>query len=154
VNYLPVIMMLCLSIGCGYATAKYVVQPVVNYVPQITAEKETTEEPSEPEQKAETQAASETAKETTEAETVVEGDAAVEQTGKISGYALQFGCYSSKAAAEKAKGSIEVSGLQILKQNQMYKIISQSYDSKNKAEAARDALPEDVDAFITPIYEQ
>ena len=34
-SYLPVILILCLSVGCGYATAKYVVDPVVNYVPQI-----------------------------------------------------------------------------------------------------------------------
>ena len=34
-NYTPVIVILCLSIGCGYATAKYVVEPVVNYAPQV-----------------------------------------------------------------------------------------------------------------------
>ena len=36
-NFIPVILILCLSVGCGYATAKYVVDPVVNYVPQIAA---------------------------------------------------------------------------------------------------------------------
>lgn len=39
-NFIPVILILCLSVGCGYATAKYVVDPVVNYVPQLTAENE------------------------------------------------------------------------------------------------------------------
>ena len=32
----PVIMILCLSVLCGYATARYVVEPVVNYVPQVS----------------------------------------------------------------------------------------------------------------------
>lgn len=34
-SYFPIVLILCLSVGCGYATAKYVVDPVVNYVPQI-----------------------------------------------------------------------------------------------------------------------
>ena len=43
-NFAPVIVILCLSVGCGYATARYVVDPVVNYVPQLTAEKEQSQE--------------------------------------------------------------------------------------------------------------
>lgn len=143
-NYLPVIVILCLSVGCGYATAKYVVDPVVNYVPQLTAEK--TQE--------KTEVTESTGTQQKETETsVVEDGVKVEETGKVAGYALQFGCYSGKAAAEKAMPSIDVDGLQILEQNQMYKIVGKTYETKEKAKAALEKLPDDVDAFVTTIYE-
>lgn len=161
VSYMPVIVMLCLSIGCGYATAKYVVQPVVNYVPQMAGEKQSEKKISTQSQESlELQGTgSGTAVQTGTQQNaatqtpVIEGDADVKPNGKVSGYALQFGCYSSQAAADRAKGTLQVSGLQVLKQNEMYKLVSECYDSKRKAKAALQTLPENVDAFVTPIYQ-
>ena len=53
----------------------------------------------------------------------MEDGAAVEQKGDIKGYALQFGCYSSRAAAETAAGELGESGTEVTEQNDMYKIL-------------------------------
>lgn len=115
-NFTPVIVMLCLSVGCGYAAAKYVVEPVVNYEPPQV-------------------------KETEMAET----------NEDISGYAVQFGCYSDESAAKNTAESIGTSGIQVILQDDMYKIIGEIYDSKNEAKKALESLPEGVKGFVTTI---
>lgn len=134
-NFTPVIVILCLSIGCGYAAAKYVVDPVVNYVPQMTAEKEQVNNQEE--------------KKTD----VLEDEAEVKEKGNISGYALQFGCYSSKAAAEAAMPAVGISGLQVIEQSNMYKIVGEVYKTKDEAKAALGELPDTVKSFVTTVYE-
>ena len=124
VNFIPVIALLCLSVGCGYAAAKYVVEPVVNYVPQLTAENKLTED--------------------------VSSDM---DENKITGYALQFGCYSGQSAAESVLPTIGVSGLEVIEQNDMYKIVGEVYNTKEEAKTALGDLPPTVKAFVTPIYE-
>lgn len=142
-NFIPVVLILCLSVGCGYATAKYVVDPVVNYVPQLTAENE--QKPDE-KKKDETEAAGSSE----ETAGVVEDDVKVEET-QVAGYAVQFGCYSGKAAAESAMSSLGISGLQIIEQNKMYKIIGEIFDSKDKAKEALKSAGVDK-AFVTTVY--
>ena len=75
-NFAPVIVILCLAVGCGYATAKYVVDPVVNYVPQLTNEKS---------QEAETENSGSLKTEVSSEETaeVVEGEADVQEEKTI-----------------------------------------------------------------------
>ncbi len=143
-NFVPVILILCLSIGCGYATAKYVVDPVVNYVPQLAAESG-----QEKQSETETLKSDESQKKTD----VVEDDVDVEESGKISGYALQFGCYSSKSAAETAMSDLETTDLQILEQNNMYKIVGKVFDTKEEAKKALESLTGSDKAFVTTIYE-
>lgn len=130
-TFTPVIVILCLSVGCGYAAAKYVVDPVVNYVPQLMAEQEQNPEKESP---------------------VVEDEVDTSVEGKVSGYALQFGCYTSKTAAEAVLPTVGVDGLQIIEQNDMYKIIGDIYETKAEAKAALDELPETVKSFVTTIY--
>ncbi|MDO4545232.1 MAG: SPOR domain-containing protein [Bacillota bacterium] len=148
-NYVPVVVILCMAIGCGYVTAKYVVDPVVNYVPELVAEKqqEETKDDSQKQTEAQDQKEDSTAD-------VVEDDVKVEETGKVTGYALQFGCYSSQEAAEKAMSSLGVTGLRVLKQNKMYKIVGDAYDTKKEARSALEELPETANAFVTTLYEQ
>lgn len=141
-NYLPVIFMLCLSVGCGYATAKYVVDPVVNYVPQ-TAEKKTELEDRKEDKEAPADKESE----------VLEDRVEVETKGKLSGYALQFGSYSEEAAAEKVMSSLGVKDLKVIEQDGMFKIIGKIYKSKDEARAGIEKLPESVKAFVTEVYE-
>lgn len=144
-NFTPVIVMLCLSVGCGYAAAKYVVDPVVNYVPAMMSEKEQTAE-----EKETTAAEDNTAEIKTE---VVEDEVDVKETGEVSGYALQFGCYSAKAAAEAVMPTIGVEGLQVIEQDGMYKIVGEIYKTKDEAKTALNELPETVSGFITTIYQ-
>ncbi len=155
-NFAPVIMILCLSILCGYATARYVVEPVVNYVPQVsekmsgsrTADKDDAEQKT-----AENVKETENASEATD-RNVVEDSASVEQKGDIKGYALQFGCYSSRAAAETAAGELGESGTEVTEQNDMYKILGKIYDNKEDARKALDGLDDPSRAFVTPVYSQ
>ncbi len=137
VNFTPVIVLLCLSVGCGYVAAKYVVDPVVNYVPQLTAEKTLTKDVDP--------VAEKKAEETEDVSDSTEKE-------KITGYALQFGCYSGQSAAESAIPSIGVSGLQVLEQNDMYKIVGEVYKTKEEAKTALGNLPPTAKAFVTPIY--
>lgn len=137
VSFTPVIVMLCLSVGCGYAAAKYVVEPVVNYVPQLTAEKSDEIDLTD----------------IGDIDKTIVDEADVEETGDISGYALQFGCYSGKTSAELAMPSIGVENLEIIEQDDLYKIVGEVYKTKNEAKKALEDLPETVNAFVTPIYE-
>lgn len=148
-NFTPVIVILCLSIGCGYAAAKYVVDPVVNYVPQMTAEKEQVNNQAE-NKDADSKENSSEEKQKTD---VLEDEAEVKEKGNISGYALQFGCYSSKAAAEAAMPAVGISGLQVIEQSNMYKIIGEVYKTKDEAKAALGELPDTVKSFVTTVYE-
>lgn len=147
-SFTPVIVILCLSVGCGYAAAKYVVDPVVNYVPQLMAEKEQ----SASEEKDKQNAAEEDIQKTDKEKNIVEDDIDVEQKGEISGYALQFGCYSGKAAAEAVMPTVGVGDLQIIKQNDMYKIVGEIYKTKAEAKAALAELPDTVNSFVTTVY--
>ena len=154
-NFTPVVAILLLSVGCGYATAKYVVDPVVNYVPTLTAEDETAEsmQPATADADAAGEPSAETEGTTQASRTdIVADDAKVAETGEVAGYALQFGCYSGKAAAEAAMKEIDASGLQVLEQNNMYKIIGRTYDTREKAAAALKELPDAATAFVTAIY--
>jgi len=146
-NLLPVVLILCLAVGCGYATANYVVEPVVNYVPQMNEdETEQTEQDNDTDD-------GEADKSSAEQDGVVEDEVSVEETGNISGYALQFGCYSSKASAENAMSSLDVSDLQILKQDSMYKIVGEVFETKDEARTALQELTDPSQAFVTTIYE-
>lgn len=148
--FTPVILILCLSVVCGYATAKYVVEPVVNYVPQLTGEK--TEEIKEDEKSSDETRSTEE-KETKATDNIVEGDVNVEDAGKVKGYALQFGCYSVKNAAENARASLGNKNLDIVEQNGMYKIIGKIYKTKEAAKKELEKNYEADKAFITTIYE-
>lgn len=155
----PIVMVLCLSVACGYATAKYVVEPVVNYVPQIsekisqdddsdTSGKESVKDPA-----AEKSSAENDEKNDEKRETVVEDEAKVEHKGKIKGYALQYGCYSSRAAAETAAGTIGKDDIEVTEQNDMYKVLGKTYDTKDEAKNALNDLADPSEAFVAPVYE-
>lgn len=150
-NFAPVIVILCLSIGCGYAAAKYVVDPVVNYVPQMTAEKEDTNDKAD-NKTIDIDSEQNKIKEKKKPD-VIEDEVEVKEKGDISGYALQFGCYSSKAAAEAAMPAVGISGLQVIEQSNMYKIVGEVYKTKDEAKAALGELPDTVKSFVTTVYE-
>lgn len=142
--YLPVVVILCLSVGCGYATAKYVVEPAVNYVPQLTAQEEKVKE-TEPEPQTKTE----------EATKVVEDEVKVKQEEKVIGYAVQLGCFSGRASAKAAMGNYNMEGLQVVEQNKMYKIIGKVYNSKEEAKKELEGMADDVksSAFVATIHE-
>ncbi len=149
-SFTPVIMILCLSVACGYATAKYVVEPVVNYVPQAS-EKVSQSRQQETEKSTDSGQVSETRAQT-ETTAVIEDEAPVKNESSIKGYALQFGCYSNKAAADTAAAAIGEKDTEIIKQDDMYKIIGKVYDTKDEAKKALRKLQDPSKAFVAPVY--
>ena len=138
-SYKIIALILCVSVGCGYAAAKYVVEPVVNYLPQAAynvLQNKNSESGNSAEQPGK----------------VIEDDVDVNDTEDVSGYAVQFGCYSSRASAEAVKKNIDVQGLQIIDDNNMHKIIGEIYSDKEKAKKALAEVPEGIDAFVTAVY--
>lgn len=121
----PILIVLLLSVGCGYGMAKYVVEPVVNYAPN---EEKVVEDAIEIEEKDEKN-----------------------NEANVTGYALQFGCYSSKAAAEAEMNKLGIDNLKVIEIDNMYKIIGKTYEKKNDAKAELEKLPPDIGAFITTI---
>lgn len=170
-NFVPILVIICLSVCAGYLTAKYVVYPILGYEPaglSILKQSETTEESkvqpqsSVGETAASTQAApvqavttapttAPSATETTAMPaTVIEDQADVKQ---VAGYALQFGSYSSKAAAEKSTKQLKASGInaKVLKKDGAYKVIGQLFATKDEAKAELSKMDKAVGAFVATI---
>lgn len=157
VNFLPVIVIICLSVCAGYLTAKYVVCPVLGYEPaglSVLQEKEEStekkdnkvaEKSSEPEE-----SSSAAQKDSGSGADVIEDQVKVEQT---SGYALQFGSYSTKEAAEKSVKELKSSGIEtkVIEKDGAYKVIGEIFDTKDEAKAALEEMDESVGAFVASI---
>ena len=90
------------------------------------------------------------AKETTR---MIEDDVKVKTAGKVCGYAVQLGCYSDQASAEKAREAVGLEGLQIVEQRNMYKVIGKICKSKEDARSQMAELPEGTKGFVTEVYE-
>jgi cell division protein FtsN len=150
VNFLPIIVIICLSICAGYVTAKYVVYPFLGYEPtglNLTKPKATqaTKAPT-------TKSTQETTTTATKSTDVVDNTANVTRK---SGYALQFGSYSTKAAAEKSVADLKTSGIkaEIVQKDGDYKVIGELFDTKQKAKAALAELDASQGAFITTVQQ-
>lgn len=82
--------------------------------------------------------------------TVLEDKAEVKQAA---GYALQFGSYSTKAAAQKSLKQLKTSGIKakIVEKDGAYKIIGKLFDTKEQAAKHLNDLDESIGAFITTV---
>ena len=171
VNFAPIVVIICLSICAGYLTAKYVVYPILGYEPAGLSilQKETKDaEQDEKKETAETSQVTtetsapqkETAAEkvaTTAATTaaspstkVVEDQVDVKQTA---GYALQFGSYSTKAAAQKSVEQLKSSGIEakIMEKDGAFKVVGELFQKKEQAKGALNKMDDSVGAFVTTI---
>ncbi len=171
VNFAPIVVIICLSICAGYLTAKYVVYPILGYEPAGLSilQKETKDaEQDEKKETAETSQVTtetsapqkETAAEkvaTTAATTaaspstkVVEDQVDVKQTA---GYALQFGSYSTKAAAQKSVEQLKSSGIEakIMEKDGAFKVVGELFQTKEQAKGALNKMDDSVGAFVTTI---
>lgn len=88
--------------------------------------------------------------ETAPSKTVLEDKAEVKQAA---GYALQFGSYSTKAAAQKSLKQLKTSGIKakIVEKDGAYKIIGKLFDTKEQAAKHLNDLDESIGAFITTV---
>lgn len=176
-HFVPVIVIICLSICAGYFAAKYVIYPFLGYEPtELQFFKQQKKEPAdtdaakeldnesleamaETEKPTESETASETKKtdETKSSETrpseqtkIIEDEVEVKE---VAGYALQFGSYSTKAAAQKTLKQLKSSGVtaEIKEIDGQYKIIGRLFDTKEKAKEALNQLDDSVAAFVAEI---
>lgn len=159
VNFFPVIVIICLSVCAGYLTAKYVVCPVLGYEPaglSVLQEKdddgadEANKAVEESSEKAESDPSVQ--KETSGGDDVIEDQVKVKQT---SGYALQFGSYSTREAAEKSVKELKNSGIEtkVIEKDGAYKVIGEIFDTKDEANDALSELDESVGAFVASVGE-
>ncbi|MCQ4637355.1 SPOR domain-containing protein [Anaerovorax odorimutans] len=161
VNFAPIIVIICLSVCAGYLTAKYVVYPILGYEPaglSILQKKDGEEKKDETQKTEESSAAAQTettaaptaAETTTAPPAVVEDQVDVKQTA---GYALQFGSYTTKEAAQKSVKQLKSSGIKakVVEKDGAYKVIGDLFDTKEKAKAALEKMDESVGAFVTTI---
>ena len=156
-NFLPVIVIICLSVFAGYLTAKYVVCPILGYEPAGLSVLQKENSIKTEEKKKDASEAAKVPEETSETAREPSGKTAVIedqiQVKKTSGYALQFGSYSTKEAAQKSVEDLKSSGIEakVIEKDGAYKVIGEIFDTKEKAKEDLSKLDKSVGAFVTSI---
>ena len=161
VNFVPVIVIICLSVCAGYLTAKYIVYPILGTEPaglNMFQGKETNKKDADEQKQEETKAESAIENKSTEtsAETTVASTGVIEDQVELAQapeFAIQFGSYSTKDAAEKSASQLKQSGIkvEVVEKDGTYKVISRLFDTKEKAKAALDEMDASLGAFVTSI---
>lgn len=138
-KFVSVLVIMIIAIALGYATARFIIGPILGY--------ETDESPitisqnDKDEQKNEDTSTDESED---KSKTEASADAAED------GYALQFGVFSTKEAAQKLVNSLQEKGVdaKIVESNNQYKVISPIIKTKdealNKLNEIKDKEVEDV----------
>lgn len=130
-----IVIVLIVVIFCGYLTARFVIGSIIGY----NADESPIKLTEKTEQKVEK-----------DSEKVASGEKISEQVE--SGYALQFGAFSTRDAAEELSDKLEEKNIKtnIIKVDDIYKVISPLIDKKAEAEAQLEKIDEEVeDVFIT-----
>ena len=165
-KFVGIIGIMIMAVFLGYLTAKFVIGPVLGYNADESPIKiagnesdksvESEETKSKDNSKSEEAAAgsTENAEEKTKAE--VEEESQEEGSSKATvpeeGYALQFGVFSTKEAADAMVSSLQAKGIEteIIEADNMYKVISPVIKTKNEALTKLDEVKnQDIeDVFI------
>ena len=160
VNFSAVFAIIIISILAGYLTTKFVVYPLVGEgdtsmftkLYGLLGKNELKTEEAEPPDRQEEQDGNQIVEDgltvqdsNTEAEA---GENTLE-----SGYAVQFGSFSSKASAEKMISDLKLNGIdaKILEKDDTYKVIGNVFATKEEAVSAMELVDRDVysDIFIS-----
>ena len=138
VKFAAFIAIMVLAVFLGYLTARFVIGPLLGYDADESPITLTGGAKSGEQEEAETGSAAET--EETETETP-EG-----------GYALQFGVFSTKEAAEKLADELVAKGIEadVIEDEEMFKVISPLIETKDEALSQLDGIKdkEVEDVFI------
>lgn len=131
------------AVICGYMTARFIVAPLLGYETEVLK----LDFPS----KMTSLIEKEESEENEDNKNVVVPEAS-EKT-----YALQFGVFSSKDGAEQLQKNLEKKNIpaEIREIDQKYKVLKGSYETKEEALSALEALKDksDIDVFITVLTE-
>lgn len=138
-KFVSVLVIMVIAVALGYATARFIIGPILGYeadespitISQNDKDEQNKEDKSKDENK-------------DKSETKASADAIED------GYALQFGVFSTKEAAQKLVNSLQEKGVEakIVKSNNQYKVISPIIKTKdealNKLNEIKDKEVEDV----------
>lgn len=132
-KFVSVLVIMVIAVALGYATARFIIGPILGYEadesPITIFQNDKDEQKKENKDKTETK---------TSADTIEDG------------YALQFGVFSTKEAAQKLVNSLQEKGVEakIVESNDQYKVISPIIKTKdealNKLNEIKDKEVEDV----------
>ncbi|MGN0715729.1 MAG: SPOR domain-containing protein [Anaerovoracaceae bacterium] len=139
-----------LAVLCGYLTARFIVGPMIGYDADESPARIAGDSGKDSDKE------SDKASEKTEAEQAGAAQSAEpdEEDGSVptEGFALQFGAFSTREAAEKLAASLNSQGIsaEIVKADDVFKVISPVVDTKEKALNELESLSEkDVeDVFV------
>ena len=139
-----------LAVLCGYLSARFIVGPMIGYDADESPARIAGDSGKDSDKE------SDKASEKAEAEKAGAEQAAepVEEDGSVptEGFALQFGAFSTREAAEKLAASLNSQGIsaEIVKADDVFKVISPVVDTKEKALDGLESLSEkDVeDVFV------
>lgn len=135
-KFVPALVIIILAIALGYGTARFVVGPLCGY---DLADLKINIKESEPKAEPKPETKTETKPETEQAE----------------GYALQFGCFTTKEKASSLRDRLSEYGINtsIKKTEDGYKVIGETLKSKEEAlnELNNIDKTKDIDVFITKI---
>lgn len=138
-KFVSVLVIMVIAVALGYATARFIIGPILGYEadesPITISKNDKDEQNKEDKSKDENKDKS---------ETKASADAIED------GYALQFGVFSTKEAAQKLVNSLQEKGVEakIVESNNQYKVISPVIKTKdealNKLNEIKDKEVEDV----------
>ena len=130
-----------LAVIFGYLTARFIVGPMIGYDADESPARIAGDSGKESDQDAKQESGQDAEK--AGAEQAVDPD---EEDGSVptEGFALQFGAFSTREAAEKLAASLNSQGIsaEIVKADDVFKVISPVVDTKEKALNELDSLSE------------
>ncbi|MGN1415167.1 MAG: SPOR domain-containing protein [Anaerovoracaceae bacterium] len=138
-----------LAVFFGYLTARFIVGPMIGFDADESPARIAGDSEKKSDQKAEQESGQDVEK--AGAEQAVDPD---EEDGSVptEGFALQFGAFSTREAAEKLAASLNSQGIsaEIVKADDVFKVISPVVDTKEKALNALESLSEKAveDVFV------
>ena len=121
-KFTSVLVIMILAVAMGYLTATYIIGPILGYNADESPLKVSKE--------------AEESNESNETTELAESTESTESAGTIGeGYALQFGAYSTKEAAQKLVDSLTLKGIkaEIVEKDGQFKVISPIIRTKDEA---------------------
>ena len=145
-----------LAVGLGFLTARFVIGPLIGYNAGESPAQELNENREQTVQKEE----QDTEKKEKDRKAAEEADAE-RADGKDTakeGYALQFGAFSSKEAAQELSDALKTKGIQtnVVEMDKVFKVMSPITEEKNAALQSLEKVKdkEITDVFITAVGEE
>lgn len=142
-----IIGIIILAVLLGYLTARFVIGPIIGY----DADESPTKIAGQTDEDQDKEKDQDKDKKDSDKDKNADADQTV-NAAPTEGYALQFGAFSTKEAAEKLAETLESQGIQteIVEIDSVYKVISPVVDTKDKALDELDKLAEKevTDVFV------